>query len=122
MKKVLFIFSFLFIFGSTFSQQRAFPTDDDARVYLQDRWFSNSSMGLRITFGYISVYNTFGLIVKNKNDAEFFYINVKFDSYGNYATVSGMSPEDGRDFGFNLYKGKLIVGEGQDGEAVFYQE
>lgn len=73
-----------------------------------------------ISYGYISSYNTYGIHVKNANGATFDFINVEVSVYGTFADLYGMSPESGANFGFRLYKGKLIVGKGEPGEQTFY--
>jgi hypothetical protein len=97
-----------------------FDSESDVISYMSNKVFYNSSNGLEIKYGYISAFNTYGIIVKNKNGSQFNYINVEITPYGDSADLYGMSAEDGSNFGFRLYKGKLIVGKGESEEVVFY--
>lgn len=92
----------------------------DVLSYMEGKTFFNSSSGLEIEYGYISSYNTYGIKVKNKNGGKFYFINVQITAYGSFADLYGMGASDGSNFGFRLYKGKLIVGRGEDGEQTFY--
>ena len=47
-------------------------------------------------------------------------MNVNITCYGSSADLFGMSAEDGGNFGFRLYKNKLVVGKGESGEQTFY--
>ena len=102
------------------SQTTMFTEESDAITYMDGKTFQNNENGLEIQYGYISSYNTYGIKVSNKNGAKFFYINCSIDTNGSYADIFGMSAEDGTNFGFRLYKSKLIVGRGETGEVTFY--
>ena len=94
--------------------QSSFEEYSDVVTYMDSKSFSNSEMGLEISFEYISEYNTYGIVVLNKFDVKFYYINVNVNLYG-------MNPEDGSNFGFRLFKEKLIVGYGEEREVTFYK-
>ena len=121
MKKYILLLSIFLITGIKLNAQSIpFKEEDDVRIFMQEKWFSHPDNGLKITYGYISLLNTYGIKIKNKHNAEFYYINVGIKTYGVYAILRGMSPEDGSNFSFRLYKDKLIVGYGQQGETSYY--
>ena len=123
MKKIILsIYLLLTIFTSN-AQTKLFTKDDDVRVYMENKWFSNPN-GLKINYGYISELNTYGITVKNKHNAKFYYINVNINiSYdGTYAKLNGMSGLDGTDLRFRVYKGKLVVAYGEPEDLIFSEE
>lgn len=121
MKKYILLFSiFLIAIIKLNAQSKPFSKEDDVRIFMQDKWFSQPNNGLKITYGYILSLNTYGIKIKNKHDAEFYYINVDIKTYGMYAILKGMSPEDGSNFSFRLFKDRAVVGYGQEGETSFY--
>lgn len=121
MKKHILLFSILLIASIKLNaQSKPFSIEDDVRIFMQDKWFSHPDNGLKITYGYISSLNTYGIKIKNKHNAEFYYINVDIKTYGVYAILRGMSPEDGSNFSFRLFKDRAVVGYGQDGETSYY--
>jgi hypothetical protein len=120
MKKLLILVTMLISFGSVNAQTSLFSEEGNVINYMDGKKFYNSDNGLEIEYGYISSYNTYGIKVKNKNGAKFYYINVEITAYGSFADLYGMSAEDGSNFGFRLYNGKLIVGRGEAGETTFY--
>ena len=105
-----------------FSTAQSVSFDDDGRVisYLDGKTFYNSDNGLEIKYGYISSYNTYGIKVSNKNGATFYFINVDITPRGSYADMYGMNPNDGSNFGYRLFRNKLVVGYGEQGEQTFY--
>ena len=120
MKKIILIFSLLFSFLQFKSQTSLFNEDSDVITFMDGKTFFNSDNGLEIEYGYISFYNTYGIKVLNKNGSRFYFINVNITCYGSSADLFGMSAEDGGNFGFRLYKNKLVVGKGESGEQTFY--
>jgi hypothetical protein len=122
MKKInqLFLLMFAFFSINAKAQTNLFTDESKVITYMDGKTFYNSENGLEIEYGYISSYNTYGIKVKNKNGNKFYFINVGITTYGSFADLEGMSSEDGNNFGFRLYKGKLIVGKGQSGEQTFY--
>jgi hypothetical protein len=120
MKKLLILVTMLISFGSANAQTSLFNEEGNVINYMDGKKFYNSDNGLEIEYGYISSYNTYGIKVKNKNGAKFYYINVEITAYGSFADLYGMSAENGSNFGFRLYNGKLIVGRGEVGETTFY--
>ena len=122
MKKIIkiLIISCLFCFKLS-AQNKSFQSEDDVRIYMQDKWFSNPN-GLKIKYGYISELNTYGISIKNKHDNTSYFINVNIQTMGSYAILSGMSTEDGSNFKLRLYRDKIIVGYGEPGELTFTKE
>jgi hypothetical protein len=118
--KKFWIIAMVFLNLGIASAQSTFNDDSDVMAYMDGKSFHNSENGLTIEYGYISVYNTFGIKVKNKNGAKFYFINVEISTYGPYADLHGMSIDTGSNFGFRLYKGRLVVGRGEANEQVFY--
>jgi hypothetical protein len=118
-----FLLMTLFISGISFGQT-TFEEESDVISYMQGKTFFNSESGLEIEYGYISSYNTYGIKVKNKFGERFYFINVDISpSYdGRYADMYGMSAETGSNFGFRLFKGKLVVGYGESGAQTFYEK
>ena len=119
MKNLLILATILLTFGSA-KAQSLFNEESNVISYMDGKSFYNSDNGLTIEYGYISSYNTYGIKVKNKDGGKFYFINVEITTYGTFADLYGMSPESGSNFGFRLYKGKLIVGRGEPGEQTFY--
>jgi hypothetical protein len=119
MKNLLMLATVLFTFSSA-KAQTLFNEESNVISYMDGKSFYNSENGLTIEYGYISSYNTYGIKVKNKDGGKFYFINVKITTYGIFADLYGMSAETGSNFGFRLYKGKLIVGRGEPGEQTFY--
>jgi len=118
MKLSLLILTLLFVPFSW--SQSTFSETGDVVSYMDTKSFSNDEIGMTISYGYISRYNTYGIIVVNKFDITFYYINVSVDANGSFADLYGMSPEDGSNFGFRLFKGRLVVGYGEEGSITFY--
>ncbi len=119
MKNLLILATILLAFGFTHAQS-IFNEESNVVSYMDGKSFYNSDNGLTIQYGYISSYNTYGIKVKNKDGGKFYFINVEITTYGSFADLYGMSAENGNNFGFRLYKGKLVVGRGEPGEQIFY--
>ena len=119
MKNLLILATVLLTIGSA-KAQSLFNEESNVISYMDGKSFYNSDNGLTIEYGYISSYNTYGIKVKNKDGGKFYFINVEITTNGTFADLFGMSAESGSNFGFRLYKGKLIVGRGESGEQTFY--
>ncbi len=119
MKHLLLIATVLISFFSA-KAQSSFDDESNVISYMDGKSFYNSGNGLTIKYGYISSYNTYGIIVTNKNAATFYFINVDITTYGSFADLYGMSADDGSNFGFRLFKGRLVVGYGEPNESTFY--
>jgi len=102
------------------AQSVSFNDDTDVLTYMEGKVFYNSNNGLEIQYGYIPSGNTYGITVKNKYGNVFRFINVEVTTYGSFADLYGMSLQDGGTFGFRLYRGKLVVGEGEAGAITYY--
>ena len=120
MRTVLFVIGVLFFTNGINAQTVYFESDVDVINYMDGKVFYDSNSGLNVEYGYISSYNTYGIKVTNKNDAIFHFINVGIDTYGSSADLFGMSPTTGDNFGFRLFRGKLVVGYDEPEEATFY--
>jgi hypothetical protein len=119
MKKVLLVTYAILSFGLA-NAQNGFSEQSDVIAYMEGKSFYNRDLGLTIELAYISSYNTYGIILSNSNGANSYFINVDITTYGAFADLYGMSADDGKNFGFRLYKGKLIVGRGEVGETTYY--
>ena len=121
MKNLLFL---LLLLGSFGAVAQSFEEESDVISYMDGKSFYNSDNGLTIEYGYISDYNTYGIKVRNKEGGRFYFINVEITtSYdGSYADLYGMSAETGTNFGFRLFKGRLVVGYGEAEAQTFYQK
>ncbi len=106
----------------SFVNAQSDPFNNDGQViqYLNGKTFYNSDNGLEIEYGYIPSYNTLGIKVNNKYGVKFYFINVNIKTYTNYADLFGMSAENGSNFGFRLFKSKLVVGYGTGNESTYY--
>lgn len=120
MKTIFLIINLMFISFNGSAQTSIFNDEANVISFMDGKTFSNSSNGLDIQYGYISSFNTYGIKVTNKYGDKYYYINCDIDTYGTYADIYGMSPNDRSNFGFRLYKAKLIVGRGELNEVVFY--
>ena len=120
MRTVLLVIGLLFFTNGINAQTVYFESDVDVINYMDGKVFYDSNSGLNVEYGYISSYNTYGIKVTNKNDAIFYFINVGIDTYGSSADLFGMSPTTGDNFGFRLFRGKLVVGYDEPEEATFY--
>jgi hypothetical protein len=121
MKKIaILIVVLLATMNNLFGQ--SFRNDSDVQSYLEGKTYYNSELNLRIQYGYISNYNTYGIKVKNKFGDQFYYVNVSISTYDSFADLFGIGSSDGRQFGFRLYGNKLIVGRGESTEYTFYLE
>jgi hypothetical protein len=119
--KIILIFATILLSTNILkAQSSSFNDESNVISYMDGKVFYNEENELEIEYGYISSYNTYGIKVKNKNGARFYFINVEITTYGSYADLYGMSAEEGTNFGFRLYKGKLVVGRGEPGEQTFY--
>lgn len=119
--KIGLILPLLLLFNfKSFAQSELFSDDGEVISYMEGKTFVNSENGLEISYGYISSYNTYGIHVRNKNGAKFYFINVEITAYGSSADLYGMSAEDGSNFGFRLFQGKLVVGYGEPNQSTFY--
>jgi len=101
---------------------QSFRTDAEVQQYMEGKTYYNSELKIRLQYGYISSYNTYGIMSVNQYGDKYFFINVDISPYGSFADLFGMSPSDGRDFGFRLYGNKLVVGRGESREYVFFLE
>ena len=120
MKAIMFFSLLIFSFGQATAQTNLFEDEIGVLSYMEGKSFYNADNGLTVSYGYLGNYNTYGIKVSNRGGSTFYFINVSIDTYGYFADLYGMSPSDGSNFGFRVYKGKLIVGRGEEGETTFY--
>ncbi len=119
MKSILLITAILFTFNTT-KAQSLFSSETDVMQYMEGKIFINDDNGLKISYGFISNLNTYGITVKNKNNAIFYYINCNIDPLDYSADIYGMSTQDGGNFGFRVFKNRLVIGYGEEGAKTFY--
>lgn len=120
MKKLLLVTLLLLTISKINAQNTLFKEESNVVTFMDGKTYFNPSNGLVIEYGYISQYNTYGIKVKNKNGLNFYFINVNISPYGSFADLNGISPENGANFGFRLYRSKLIVGYGNENAVTFY--
>jgi hypothetical protein len=120
MKNILLSSFILLMISFVNAQSDPFNNDGQVIQYLNGKTFYNSDNGLEIEYGYIPSYNTLGIKVNNKYGVKFYFINVNIKTYTNYADLFGMSAENGSNFGFRLFKSKLVVGYGTGNESTYY--
>jgi hypothetical protein len=119
--RTLLFFVAVFTGNNTISAQSGlFRDESSVTSYLEGKQFYNTANGLEVEYGYISMYTTYGIIVKNASGEKFYFINVTISAYGSFADLYGINVDDGGNFGFRLYQGKLVVGRGEPGEQTFF--
>jgi hypothetical protein len=119
--KTLLFFISVFSATSTIGAQSGLFRDESSVIsYMEGKRFYNSANGLEVEYGYVSSYNTNCITVKNASGSRFYFINVSISAYGSFADLYGINVDDGGNFGFRLYQGKLVVGRGESGEQTFY--
>lgn len=80
MKKFIPLFILLLSLNTFYAQQ--FESDIDVITYMDGKKFYDSENAMQIEYGYISDLNTYGIIVTNKLNAVFYFINVSIEGYG----------------------------------------
>ena len=123
MKALRTLILFITVFSASnniIAQSGLFRDESSVASYMEGKRFYNATNGLEVEYGYISSYNTNGIIVKNASGAKFYFINVTISAYGSFADLYGINVDDGGNFGFRLYQGKLVVGRGEPGEQTFF--
>jgi hypothetical protein len=121
MKKIAIIMFVILTAINNLSAQ-SFRSDSDVQSYLEGKTYYNSELGIRLQYGYISRFNTYGIKAKNKFGDQFYYVNVNISTFGSFADLFGIGSSDGQQFGFRLYGERLIVGRGESTEYTFYLE
>ncbi len=115
--KILLFIILIITTNNIFSQ--SFNEDSDVINYMEGKTFYNSDFEVSIEYGYFSIHNTYCIKVTSKFGVEVYVINVSITNYGSFADLYGMTLEGGN-FGFRLYRGKLIVGRGDPEEQTYY--
>jgi hypothetical protein len=97
-----------------------FRKESDVRQYMEGKTFYSNDDGLKISYGYVSSANTYGITIENANGASFYYINCSIRANGSFCDINGMSPDNGENFSFRAFKDRLVVGYGQAESRTFY--
>ena len=119
--KNLILSSLFLLAANTVMAQSLFNYEEtEVMTFMEGKEFYNSGYGLTISYGYISRYNTYGIISTNREGARFYFINCSINAYANYADISGMSLADGSNFGFRVFSNRLVVGYGESEQVTFY--
>ncbi len=120
MKKALLIIAIMSA-GIVAAAQSPFPDMAAVIKFMEDKTFYNADMDIELEFGLISSYNTYGIKLKSKKSGNtMYFINCDIKTYGSFADISGMSPTDGSNFKFRLYKTMIVVGVGEQKQSTFY--
>ena len=120
MKQIFFIAAISLLIGMA-NDQTSFSNDADVITYMKDKTFINSDIGVELQYGYTSENNAYGITLKGiKSGNKLFYFNCTIKAYGSFADISGINVTDGSIFQFRLYKNKIIVGIGEEKQAIFY--
>ena len=112
--KTLFISLSLLLTTSGFLSAQVNTTDKRMVLnYLEQSKFETNIQGAIVyfTYGYISAYNTYGLIVGNNSGNKNYFINATVKTGYSYATVSGMNLE-GSDFKVEVYSNGSVTAGG----------
>jgi hypothetical protein len=117
--KIYFALFFALFLGSLNAQYYPFNEESDVINYMEDKAFYNSDVDMVIEFGVIPSLNTIGIKVKNTHGQRFYFINVKITPYSKFADLYGMGVDDGSNFGFRLYKDRLVVGDDGSEQMTF---
>ena len=118
MKLTLLLTLFIILSISTYAQS-PYTSDTEVIKYLDGKTFADNT-GMKISYGYISSINTIGITITNKQGNKFIYFNCDIKPRGAYCDIKGMSPTNGENFGFRVFKDRLVVGYGQEQSSVFY--
>ena len=102
------------------AQSVYFESESDVISYMAGKVFYDNGSGMNIKYGYISSYGTYGIKITNKNNAEYYFINVNINAYGNSADLEGISPTSGDSYSFRLFSGYLIVGYGESQTRTYH--
>jgi hypothetical protein len=113
MKKIIFLYLILFS-GLSVKAQAKLNSTSDVINFMENKTYYNSELNISLEFEYVSNYNTYGIILKSiRSGQKNYYINCDINSYGSFADVAGISPNDGSDFKFRLYTNRIVVGIGE---------
>jgi hypothetical protein len=120
MKKILFI-TVILLSVRMANGQTTFSNETDVITFMKDKTYINSDMGIELQYGYISEYNTYGITLKGiKSGSKIYYFNCTVKVYGSFADISGISVTDGSNFRIRLYRNRIVVGAGEEQQAIFY--
>ena len=118
--RTLFISLSLLLTTSSFLSAQVNTTNErEVLNYLDQNKFETNIDGsvVYVTYGYISAYNTYGLIVGNNSGNKNYFINATVKIGYSYATVSGMNME-GQDFTVEVYSSGSVTAGGLNFKKV----
>jgi len=118
--RTLFISLSLLLTTSNFLSAQVNITDErEVLNYLEQYKFETNVQGsvVYVTYGYISAYNTYGLIVGNNSGNKNYFINATVKRGYSYSTVSGMNLE-GSDFTVEVYSSGSVTAGGLNFKRV----
>jgi hypothetical protein len=118
-KRNSILIAFIFLINTILFAQN-FKDTGPTIMFLDGKKFYNSELNMNVQYGAISIFNTYGITVENKNGVKYYFINCQIDCYDEFADIYGINPNDGSDFGFRVYSNKLIVGKGEEEKIIFY--
>ena len=116
--KKLILLSMLCVFSLSISAQVNVNSERSVLDYLSKNKFSTTELGAKVnlSYGYISSYNTYGIILSNSQGSNYF-INVNVRSGYGYAEATGMNTQ-GQDFTVKI----TSRGDVSAGGVFFYKE
>ena len=120
MRKLLFIALLSIGILPKVTLAKYFNDNSDVVTYMENKTFHNPDNGMSIELQYLSVYNTYALVMTNRFGNAFNFINVEVATYSSFADLSAMRVDDGATIQLRLYKGKLVAGAGEADEQTYY--
>ena len=118
MKPTLLLTLFTILSFSTYAQS-PYNSDTEVIKYLDGKTFADNT-GMKISYGYISSINTYGITITNPKGNKFIYFNCAIKPRGSFCDINGMSPTNGENFGFRAFKYRLVVGYGEAQSRTSY--
>ena len=118
MKPTILLTLFTLLSISTYAQS-PYNSDTEVIKYLDGKTFADNT-GMTISYGYISSINTYGITITNPKGNKFIYFNCDIKPRGSFCDINGMSPTNGENFGFRVFKDRLVVGYGEEQSRTFY--
>ena len=118
--RTLFISLSLLLTTSGFLSAQTNTTNErEVLNYLEQNKFETNIEGavVYVTYGYISAYNTYGLIVGNNSGNKNYFINANVRTGYSSAKVSGMNME-GQDFTVEVYSSGSVTAGGLNFKKV----
>ena len=116
---VLFFMSFMTSYGQNYAGNNSVnPFEDQGSFlsYFENKVFVHNETGMTLGYGYISSYNTYGILLKTSRGGKAYFINCDIKLYGSFAIVTGTDPYDDSTHKITFYKDKLKYSDG----SIFY--